>query len=136
MPFCPECRYEYRPGIAQCPDCRADLVAELPEEAEEKVYENWVQLARFNALQYARMLEQALREEDIPIVVQSGTGHFGQIGSTELLLNPIGGGYSIMVPEEFIVKADAVASGMLGEEWESAKLIDIEGGDTSDRNQT
>lgn len=136
MPFCPECKYEYNPGVATCPDCNVDLVAALPEEPEERVYENWIQLARFNSLQYARMLEQALREGGIPIVVQSGTGHFGHIGSTEQLLNPIGGGYSIIVPEEFIVKADAVALGMLGEEWESAKLIVIEGGDTNDRNQT
>jgi len=28
--FCPNCHYEYEPGIVACPDCGADLVAELP----------------------------------------------------------------------------------------------------------
>jgi hypothetical protein len=33
MPFCPQCRYEYRAGLRQCPDCGAELVDELlPEE--------------------------------------------------------------------------------------------------------
>ena len=32
MPFCPKCRYEYRPEIKVCPDCGEKLVAELPPE--------------------------------------------------------------------------------------------------------
>jgi hypothetical protein len=28
--FCPKCHYEYQPSIVTCPDCGADLVAELP----------------------------------------------------------------------------------------------------------
>ena len=30
MPWCPDCKIEYDPGIAECPDCGADIVAELP----------------------------------------------------------------------------------------------------------
>ena len=30
MPWCPNCRYEYRPEITQCPNCRVALVAEQP----------------------------------------------------------------------------------------------------------
>lgn len=29
--FCPECRYEYRRGFTECPDCNVQLVHELPE---------------------------------------------------------------------------------------------------------
>ena len=32
--FCPECRYEYRQGFAECPDCDVALVHELPPEPE------------------------------------------------------------------------------------------------------
>ena len=32
--FCPECKAEYREGIAVCSDCKVPLVDELPEEAE------------------------------------------------------------------------------------------------------
>lgn len=31
MPFCPECRMEYREGFTRCVDCNRDLVATLPE---------------------------------------------------------------------------------------------------------
>ena len=30
--FCPNCRYEYRAGVAECPDCGAALVVELPSK--------------------------------------------------------------------------------------------------------
>jgi hypothetical protein len=33
MPFCPKCKYEYRPDIKTCPDCDVALVDNLPEEA-------------------------------------------------------------------------------------------------------
>src|ERR1051325_7568076 len=31
MPWCPDCRPEYDPGIAKCVDCEVELVEELPE---------------------------------------------------------------------------------------------------------
>lgn len=34
MPFCPQCRYEYRTGLHQCPDCGAALVEKLLLEEE------------------------------------------------------------------------------------------------------
>ncbi len=30
--YCPDCRAEYREGIATCPDCEVQLVAEMPPE--------------------------------------------------------------------------------------------------------
>jgi hypothetical protein len=29
--FCPNCKYDYKPGIEKCPDCGADLVEKLEE---------------------------------------------------------------------------------------------------------
>ena len=34
MPYCPDCRYEYREGVEKCPDCDVELVEALPEEPE------------------------------------------------------------------------------------------------------
>jgi hypothetical protein len=32
MPYCPNCRGEYEPGIDKCPDCNLTLVDSLPPE--------------------------------------------------------------------------------------------------------
>jgi hypothetical protein len=32
--FCPECRYEYRRGFTECPDCNVALVHELPTKTK------------------------------------------------------------------------------------------------------
>lgn len=37
MPWCPNCKNEYRKGILVCSDCGAALVEELPEEDHNKV---------------------------------------------------------------------------------------------------
>lgn len=34
MPWCPECKTEYRSGFSKCADCGSGLTAELPVEAE------------------------------------------------------------------------------------------------------
>jgi len=33
MPFCPNCKLEYRPDLRRCPDCGADLVDRLESPA-------------------------------------------------------------------------------------------------------
>lgn len=135
MPFCPKCRYEYRQGVQICPDCGETLVASLPEDidqdskgqAEETVYKDWIQLARLTSQQYAELVVEGLRSKGIPAVVLSGTGHFGQLGMMNVSLYlPVGGGYSLMVPREFVDKADEEASLILGDMWEDAKLVDID----------
>ncbi|MFZ5981537.1 MAG: hypothetical protein ACOYVF_12995 [Candidatus Zixiibacteriota bacterium] len=131
MPFCPKCRYEYEAGVFVCPDCDERLVALLPDDENESddydQYDNWVQLARLSSSQSADMVEEVLQEKNIPVVIYSGTGHFGIVGQMgPSSPRPIGGGYSVFVPEEFVSDADQEASIVLGEEWEKAKLFDIE----------
>ncbi len=129
MPFCPKCRYEYNPEIATCPDCNERLVTSLPaeEESAEVIYEDWTQVARLTSPQYAEMLLEALQAKDIPIVIQSGSGHFGQVGQMGMsALAPIGGGYSVMIPRTFVAEADREATALLGDVWENAKLVNID----------
>ncbi|MBD3333170.1 hypothetical protein GF356_10000 [candidate division GN15 bacterium] len=131
MPFCPQCRFEYNPDKKTCPDCEVALVESLPE-AEELVtkYDNWVALARLTSHQYAEMIQDSLRDKDIPVVVHSGTGHFGvtgQMGPSSF--RPIGGGYTVHVPTEFVVEADTIGSAMFGDDWKKGRLVDIDESD-------
>ena len=131
MPFCPICRYEYNTGVSVCPDCEEALVDILPDEKEsdepDEQYDNWVQLARLNSLQSAEMIEEVFHEKEIPVVIYSGTGHFGMVGQMgPSSPRPIGGGYSVFVPEDFVSDADQEALIVLGEEWEKGKMFDIE----------
>lgn len=130
MPFCPRCRYEYNPGIGKCPDCDEYLVDRLPPD-EDKVRADlddddreWIMAARIHYYYQAEMLVQGLRAKDIPVVMYSSSGNVARAGG-EIFL-PSRGAYAIMIPKEYIVQADREASLMLGEDWERAKLIDIE----------
>jgi len=36
MPYCPECRFEYRPGVDRCPDCGEALLEGSPPAPEHQ----------------------------------------------------------------------------------------------------
>lgn len=133
MPFCPECRYEYTGDVDRCPDCGKELVAELPpldegdETSLEDKYRDWVQIARIRSYEFAEMVIDAWESKGIPCVMLSGTGYFGKTGQMGVSSPmPIGGGYSLMVPREFVSDADIEAEIILGDAWHEARLIDIE----------
>jgi hypothetical protein len=131
MPFCPKCRYEYEIGIGECPDCGARLVDHLPEERAEtdddRQYKDWIPLANLTSQQMAEMVLEALRAKDIPAVIYSGVGYFGQAGAMgSSLYAPVGGAYTLLVPQEYIEDADEEARLILGDDWEKAKIINTE----------
>ncbi len=69
MPFCPNCKYEYEPGVTICPDCGAALVDKLPEEAEPEPVK-YVYLRDVPSRLYAEMLKGALEEKEIPCFIK------------------------------------------------------------------
>ena len=74
MPFCPQCRTEYRPGFTVCADCGVSLVDTLPEEPPPSergaplmvVYETveWAE---------AEVLKAKLESHDIPAALVGET---------------------------------------------------------------
>lgn len=72
MPWCVECRAEYREGIERCTECQAELVAALPPEEKEGL-PAWIQVAVFPSLEAAELamgflqnagIEAELRDPD------------------------------------------------------------------------
>ena len=128
--YCPNCGLEYDDGEDHCHDCGEDLVSDKPEstEAEEAIYKDWVEIARLTSLQSAEMLLEVLRNKDIPSVLRSGAGYFGQTGQMgPSSYQPVGGAFTLLVPQDFVADADREGTAILGEEWTNAKLVDIAG---------
>lgn len=133
MPFCPICKYEYNIECSFCPDCDERLVAVLPlepeteEELQGEKYKDWIKIAQFNSDLPAKLILETLRMNDVPAIVISDTGHFGQTGQMgPSSFNSIGGNYSLMIPREKVIEADEIGLAILGEDWTIAKSVDIE----------
>lgn len=73
MPFCPKCRDEFQDWAKTCPDCRVDLVAELPAESTKsaRVKDEPVLLASASNEPEARMWAGILDDNGIPSMVKS-----------------------------------------------------------------
>ena len=71
MPWCPECKAEYREGFTRCSDCKADLVEKLdpakPEEKDKK-REEWAFLATIEDDREIDIIESLLRSYGIPLL--------------------------------------------------------------------
>lgn len=115
MPFCPNCGYEYKPGIVQCPDCGARLVDELPDEKSTECASgapaqsiNYVRLRDFPSRLYAQMLDEALRNEGIPSMIKGDEGVPFRAATSHIPISKV----TIWVPKEDFQKADEIANWM------------------------
>jgi elongation factor P--beta-lysine ligase len=77
MPFCPECKVEYRSGSTTCTDCKVDLVeawpAPSPEEVREKnLYklDELAELADFSHFSEAEMIRELLAANQIESTIR------------------------------------------------------------------
>ncbi len=69
--FCPNCKYEYKPGIEKCPDCGADLVEKLEEpKLTAKKESSFVFLCTTQNLVYANFIKETLENNDIPCLLK------------------------------------------------------------------
>lgn len=99
MPYCPKCRYEYKPTIGVCPDCGRKLVAKLREKKKRKV--ETIEISEEEALGEQRLkllyvtksmicanfLKETLERSRIPCMIKSETGYYMRIGA--LIRHPL-----------------------------------------------
>lgn len=111
MPYCPECRYEYLPGINQCPDCGTELVNELPEIRTEASDIDWAPLKPLPGMVYAKMVAEVLDQRGIPNYIQSlfGSGGLGVISGADFA----GSSAKIFVPENRLKEAAEIQQDMM-----------------------
>jgi hypothetical protein len=108
MPYCPNCRYEYKEDIKECPDCGAFLADKLKEEESPQGI-NYVPLRTLPSRLYAEMLQEALKKEGIPSIIKGDDVAitFGSYGTTSAVT------VTIWVPEEEVEKCEEMADQMM-----------------------
>lgn len=117
MPWCPDCKTEYDPGIAVCADCGADLVDELPQirigPPPEVAYVA-------NTAAEAQIVEATLQAAGIPAFVQPTSvawpgESITDVGSPDL---------AVLVPADRLTEAQEVLHEQAVDEEELARLAD------------
>ncbi len=78
MPFCPECRTEYRRGIERCKDCDVGLVESIDAKGT-RVDAPLVVLATFPNVAEARLVLELLEHNGIQAVLRGDVDPIGNV---------------------------------------------------------
>lgn len=129
MPYCPNCRSEYRPGFDTCADCGAGLVEELlPQEEPAPQREidyspgkGWVKLVNVLDDYEAELVLEMLKSEGIPVLkkAQGAGGGLAVVKGTEIgidLYVP----YAAMRAARTILRQDELGSTGTAQQGETA----------------
>jgi len=108
MPYCPNCRFEYKEGKDKCPDCGTDLVDQLPEEKPPEE-PNFVPLRNLPSRVYAQMLQEALKNEGILSMIKGDEGIPLRTTTAHIPVSKI----TIWVPKKNMARAEEIADQML-----------------------
>lgn len=108
MPFCPNCRFEYKEGLTECPDCGARLVEKLPVEKPPES-PNFVPLRNLPSRMYAQMLKEALENEGIASMIKGDEGIPFRTTTIHIPVSKI----TIWVPGKDLERAEEIADQML-----------------------
>lgn len=116
--YCPRCKTEYPEGREECQECGTLLELHPPKEEElreQNSNHRFVPLRQNLSPLYAEMLREALDNEGIPALVKTsgiGAAYFGfQYVTAPNPAAPV----SVLVPEERLGEAEAVAEQILPE---------------------
>lgn len=115
MPFCPNCGFEYKPGVWECPDCGVRLVDRLPEErpdnspAESVSEIGFVPLRNLPSRLYAEMLQGALKNNGITCMLKGDEGIAFRTTTRHIPVSRI----TVWVPGKDLEKAREIADQIL-----------------------
>ena len=109
--LCPKCKVELKNGKVDCPICGFESAKDEEQE--------WVVLGTIEDRPFADLARETLKSLDIPAVVVSRAGFFGNVG---LPLNSIfdggkAGVFEIKTPKSFAKEAAETLDMTLGDKW-------------------
>ena len=111
MAFCPECNAPLEGNPDRCYICGSPVVSD--EDSK------WVLVGIVQSKVFADMARETLKSCEIPAVVLSRSGFFGNVG---LPLNPFykseSAAFEVSVPTEFYEEAIEVLDATLGDKWQ------------------
>ncbi len=120
MSYCPKCNEDFDSDLSACPKCKIDLDDE-PDVPSDVASDGWVVIGHVKDQTTADYAKETLESYDIPAVLFSESGFFGQAGLN--LPSPSGkhiGTFKIQVPVELIDDAVNILNMILGDSWENA----------------
>jgi len=116
MPYCPKCDEHFEGELTHCPKCGREF------EGDDPGREGWVIVARIDEKTAADYARETLTSYDIPAVVISESGFFGQAGLNLPSITGKGiGKFQVHVPSEMQEEAENILTMILGDGWEKAE---------------
>ena len=121
MPVCPRCKKDYGDGLTSCPNCNYEF-----DDDDDAILndpnDGWVIIGRVNTQTASDYARETLESYDIPAVIISESGFFGQVGLN--LPSPTGkhkGMFQIHVPADCAEEAVGVLDMIFGDSWEKSE---------------
>lgn len=112
MAYCPVCKTEWKAPLRQCPVCSGELSAGKEETG-------WTLLGTIRDKVSADFAQEVLTSYEIPAVVISKSGFFGQAGLTFNTFYKAGSSlFEISVPTEHVQEACEILTMAVGDNWQ------------------
>lgn len=112
MAYCPVCKTEWEAPLKECPVCAGALSTGEDESG-------WTLLGSIRDKMSADFAQEVLKSYEIPAVVISKSGFFGQAGLTFNTFYKAGSSlFEISVPTELVQEAEEILNMTVGDSWQ------------------
>lgn len=111
MVFCPACKAEWPDNVTECPICGREL--------GEREAETWVLIGFVEDKLSADFAKETMSAYEIPVVVVSKSGFFGNVGLTLTeFYSGKSGQFEVSVPSSHAEEARELLAMTLGAKWQ------------------